>query len=84
MRLCGEGPQMLFELLARHLPQGLPIRYQFKIQPVTGELKLPKHILETRFGSSPTILEPHAEFTQFRPGFLGKLVEFRRQSVART
>jgi hypothetical protein len=52
---------MLFELLARHLPQGLPIRDQFKIQPVAGELKLPKQILETRLGEWSGAFVPLSE-----------------------
>ena len=75
-RVCGKGLQVHLELLSRHLPQGMPIRDQFKVKLVAGGLKLLKQVREVGLGASLAILEPHAVFTQFCPSLLSKFIEF--------
>ena len=74
-RVFGKGLEMLLELLTRHLPQGMPIRDQLKVQAVAGGLKLLKQVTDIGLGTSLTVLDPHAVFTQFCPGLLGKFIE---------
>lgn len=58
MRVCllervrGKGLKVLLELLTRHLPQGMPIRDQFKVQAVAGGVKLLKQVAEIGLGTS--------------------------------
>ena len=76
-RVSSKALEVLLELLTRHLPQGMPIRDQFKVELVAGGLKLLKQVRNVGFGTSLAILEPHAVFAQFRPSHLPKFIQFR-------